>query len=106
MSVEYKRLGWLQAYASQATGLAGNVYTQARGFVPGFAEPFVLQLEETAFSIAVPYVTVAQDTAEKVLSTVDAQVRWPTSVQHACRAAPCCKPPAQPHLCRNMGPTA
>jgi len=74
MSVEYKRLGWLQAYASQATGLAGNVYTQARGFVPGFAEPFVLQLEETAFSIAVPYVTVAQDTAEKVLSTVDAQV--------------------------------
>jgi len=71
---EYKRLGWVQAYAAQATGLATNVYTQARGLVPGFAEPFVLQLEETAITLAVPYVTVAQDTAEKVLSTVDTKV--------------------------------
>jgi len=71
---EYKRLGWVQAYAAQATGIAGNVYSQARTLVPGFAEPFVQQLEETAINLAVPYVTAAQDTAEKVLSGVDTQV--------------------------------
>jgi hypothetical protein len=74
MSSEYKRLGWVQAYASQGTGLAANIYSQARTMVPGFAETFVLQLEETAINIAVPYVTVAQDSAVKVLSSVDAQV--------------------------------
>lgn len=74
MSSEYKRLGWVQSYAAQATSVAGNMYTQARNLVPGFAESYVQQLEETAFKKAVPYVTVAQDTAEKLLSSVDAQV--------------------------------
>jgi hypothetical protein len=71
---EFKRLGWVQGYATQATSLANNVYCQARGFVPASLEPFVVQLEETAVSITVPYVTLAQDAAEKVLSSVDAQV--------------------------------
>jgi hypothetical protein len=71
---EFKRLGWVQGYATQATSLANNVYTQARSFVPASLEPFVVQLEETAVSITVPYVTLAQDAAEKVLSSVDAQV--------------------------------
>lgn len=85
---EYKRLGFLQAYASQATGVAGNVYSQARTLVPTFAETFVQQLEETAINIAVPYVTAAQDSAVKVLGSVDAQVRPCLSAEHACRAAP------------------
>lgn len=82
---EYKRLGFLQAYASQATGIAGNVYSQARTLVPSFAETFVQQLEETAINIAVPYVTAAQDGAVKVLGSVDAQVRPWSSAEHACR---------------------
>jgi hypothetical protein len=88
MSSEYKRLGWVQAYASQGTGLAANIYSQARTMVPGFAETFVLQLEETAINIAVPYVTVAQDSAVKVLSSVDAQVKSAPAAQLACRPAP------------------
>jgi hypothetical protein len=71
---EYKRLGFVSTYASQATSLAGHVYTQARTFVPGLAEPYVQQLEDTAITYGLPYVTVAQDTAEKVLGSVDAQV--------------------------------
>jgi hypothetical protein len=71
---DLKRLSWLQAYAAQATGLAGNVYTQARGMVPGFAEGFVNQVEDATVSLAAPYLTLATDSAAKVLSSVDAQV--------------------------------
>lgn len=68
------RLGFLQAYASSALVLAESSYKTARSFVPGFVEPYVQQLEETAVALGAPYLTAAQDTAEKVVRSVDAQV--------------------------------
>lgn len=80
---DLKRLSWLQAYAAQATGMAGNIYTQARAMVPGFAEGFVNQVEDTTVSLAAPYLTLATDSAAKVLSSVDAQVGVLVSFQSA-----------------------
>lgn len=67
---------FVQTYAASATNLAGSVYTTARTYVPAFAEPYVQQAEETAVAFTAPYVTVAQDKAEKVLSSLDGQVSW------------------------------
>lgn len=70
-----KRIAFVQGYAATATGLAESAYKTARGFVPGFVEPYVRQAEETALNVGAPYLTLAQDGAEKVLRSVDAQVR-------------------------------
>lgn len=69
-----KRLGFVTGYAAQASSLAGSLYVSARTFVPGVVEPYVQQAEETALTFTAPYVTLAQDKAEKVLSTLDTQV--------------------------------
>lgn len=71
---ELKRLEFVKGYAAQGVGIAEGVYKTARGFVPGFVEPYAKQLEETALNVAAPYLTLAQDSAEKVLVTVDGQV--------------------------------
>lgn len=77
---ELKRLEFVKGYATQGAGTADWVYQTARGFVPGFVEPYVKQVEETTLNVAAPYLTLAQDSAEKVLVAVDGQV-W--SVKHS-----------------------
>lgn len=69
-----KRLDFVKGYAAQGVGIAESIYKTARGFVPSFVEPYAKQLEETALNVAAPYLTLAQDSAEKVLVTVDTQV--------------------------------
>eukprot|EP00878_Enallax_costatus_P013364 GHUV01013971.1.p2 GENE.GHUV01013971.1~~GHUV01013971.1.p2 ORF type:complete len:195 (+),score=42.38 GHUV01013971.1:88-585(+) len=71
---ELKRLEFVKGYAAQGASTVEWVYKTARGFVPGFVEPYAKQLEETALNVAAPYLTLAQDSAEKVLVTVDGQV--------------------------------
>lgn len=71
---ELKRLEFIKGYAAQGYNIAEGVYKTARGFVPGFVEPYAKQLEETAMNVAAPYLTLAQDSAERVLVTVDGQV--------------------------------
>jgi hypothetical protein len=74
-SAQLKRLAFVQGYASQGYSTAESVYKTARGFVPSFVEPYAKQAEETAVSIAAPYLTKAQDAADKLLAGVDSQVR-------------------------------
>jgi hypothetical protein len=71
---ELKRLEFVKGYVAQGVSITESVYQTARGFVPGFVEPYAKQLEETALNVAAPYLTLAQDSAEKVLVTVDGQV--------------------------------
>eukprot|EP00882_Tetradesmus_deserticola_P002821 GHRQ01002999.1.p1 GENE.GHRQ01002999.1~~GHRQ01002999.1.p1 ORF type:complete len:252 (+),score=82.87 GHRQ01002999.1:143-898(+) len=71
---QLKRLGFVQGYASQGYQTLEGVYKTTRSFVPGFVEPYAKQAEETAVSIAAPYFTMAQDTADKLLAGVDGQV--------------------------------
>jgi hypothetical protein len=74
-TTQLKRLAFVQGYASQGYSTAESVYKTARGFVPGFVEPYAKQAEETAVSLAAPYLTMAQDAADKLLAGVDGQVR-------------------------------
>lgn len=83
---ELKRLGFVQETAVSATSLAGSVYSNARTLVPAFVEAYVAQLEDTAISVAAPYVTLAQDTAEKFLSATDDKVRSLRFVDRECAA--------------------
>ncbi|KAF8056218.1 Trappc3 [Scenedesmus sp. PABB004] len=71
---DLKRLQFVPAYASQASQLAEGIYRRARGFVPGFAEAYASQAEETALRLGAPYLAKAQDSAGKLLAGVDGQV--------------------------------
>jgi hypothetical protein len=73
-TTQLKRLAFVQGYASQGYSSAEGVYKTARGFVPSFVEPYAKQAEETAVSLAAPYLTMAQDAADKLLAGVDGQV--------------------------------
>lgn len=74
-TTQLKRLAFVQGYASQGYSTCESVYKTARGFVPSFVEPYAKQAEETAVSVAAPYLTKAQDAADKLLAGVDSQVR-------------------------------
>ncbi|WIA42568.1 hypothetical protein OEZ86_008547 [Tetradesmus obliquus] len=73
-TTQLKRLAFVQGYASQGYSTCEGVYKTARGFVPSFVEPYAKQAEETAVSVAAPYLTKAQDAADKLLAGVDSQV--------------------------------
>jgi hypothetical protein len=64
----------VQPVATSALNFAESGYRSARALVPSVAEPYVSQLEETAISTGAPLLTTAQDVADKVLRSVDAQV--------------------------------
>jgi hypothetical protein len=84
---DLKRLGFVSSYAATASHMASSAYAQARAFTPGLVEPFVQQAEETALTLGAPYLALAQDKAEKVLTTVDSTVRSVEGRKAACR--PC-----------------
>jgi hypothetical protein len=73
-SDELKRLGFVNTYASTAVSLSSSMYTTARSYVPGFADPYIRTVEEKTTSISMPYVNWAQDTASGVLKSVDGQL--------------------------------
>jgi hypothetical protein len=75
-TAQLKRVEFVKDYAGQGVSLVEKLYKTARGFVPGFVEPYLVQLEDLAINVSAPYVTVAQDTAEKVLQGVDSHADY------------------------------
>lgn len=69
-----KRLYFLQDYAQLATSTLESGYKTVRGFVPSFVEPYFSQAEDLVTTHGAPYLTWAQDTADKFVRSVDGQV--------------------------------
>lgn len=73
-STSLKRLSFVQGYASKGATVVESIYKTARGYVPGFAEPYYGQAEDYAANYGAPYLNRALDMSENVLRQVDAQL--------------------------------
>lgn len=72
--LELKRLGFVRSYTSAFVGYGEGVYRKARSYVPGVAEPYVGQLEDSTTALAAPLIARVQDKAAELLAAVDGKV--------------------------------
>lgn len=95
---DYKYLGFVPKYVATAWGVADNVYSKARSYTPGFADPYVKTAEDNFAKFSAPVVTKVQDLGDRVLHTFDNQVRlirFPGALlaSHTWRFLQVCSPP-------------